>query len=81
MADRKIVFIAFAIEDERQRDFLKGQSLGPRAPYETVLRRQIALSVHKFPFLEVSPTAASSFRPEMRRFPMDQIRRPRSWPP
>jgi hypothetical protein len=26
MADRKIVFIAFAIEDERERDFLKGQS-------------------------------------------------------
>ena len=27
MADKKVVFIAFAIEDERQRDFLKGQSL------------------------------------------------------
>ncbi len=36
MADKKIVFIAFAIEDERQRDFLKGQSLSPRAPYEFV---------------------------------------------
>lgn len=36
MADKKIVFIAFAIEDERQRDFLKGQSLHPRAPYEFV---------------------------------------------
>lgn len=34
MAEKKIVFIAFAIEDERQRDFLKGQSLSPRAPYE-----------------------------------------------
>lgn len=33
MAERTIVFIAFAIEDERQRDFLKGQSLSPRAPY------------------------------------------------
>ena len=31
---RKVLFIAFAIEDERQRDFLKGQSLHPRAPYE-----------------------------------------------
>lgn len=31
-----VVFIAFAIEDERQRDFLKGQSLGPRAPYEFI---------------------------------------------
>lgn len=36
MADSKIIFIAFAIEDERQRDFLKGQSLNPRAPYEFV---------------------------------------------
>ena len=36
MADIKIVFVAFAIEDERQRDFLKGQSLSPRAPYEFV---------------------------------------------
>src|SRR3954452_445096 len=36
MADKKIVFIAFAIEDERQRDFLKGQSLHPRAPYEFI---------------------------------------------
>jgi hypothetical protein len=36
MADRKVVFVAFAIEDERQRDFLKGQSLSPRAPYEFV---------------------------------------------
>lgn len=36
MADKKIIFVAFAIEDERQRDFLKGQSLHPRAPYEFV---------------------------------------------
>jgi hypothetical protein len=36
MADHKVVFVAFAIEDERQRDFLKGQSLSPRAPYEFV---------------------------------------------
>lgn len=36
MAEKKVVFIAFAIEDERQRDFLKGQSLHPRAPYEFV---------------------------------------------
>lgn len=36
MADTKIIFIAFAIEDERQRDFLKGQSLSPRAPYKFV---------------------------------------------
>lgn len=36
MADRKIVFVAFAIEDERQRDFLKGQSLNTRTPFEFV---------------------------------------------
>ena len=36
MALTKTIFIAFAIEDERQRDFLKGQSLGPRNPYEFV---------------------------------------------
>lgn len=36
MADRKVVFVAFAIEDERQRDFLKGQSLHPRAPFEFI---------------------------------------------
>jgi hypothetical protein len=36
MADTKTVFIAFAIEDERQRDFLKGQSLHPRAPFEFI---------------------------------------------
>ena len=36
MADTKIIFVAFAIEDERQRDFLKGQSLHPRAPYQFV---------------------------------------------
>lgn len=36
VADKKVVFVAFAIEDERQRDFLKGQSLSPRAPYEFI---------------------------------------------
>lgn len=36
MATKKVVFIAFAIEDQRQRDFLKGQSLHPRAPYEFI---------------------------------------------
>jgi hypothetical protein len=36
LADKKVVFIAFAIEDETQRDFLKGQSLHPRAPYEFI---------------------------------------------
>ncbi|WP_199084609.1 TIR domain-containing protein [Bosea sp. ASV33] len=36
MADTKVVFVAFAIEDERQRDFLKGQSLHPRQPFEFI---------------------------------------------
>jgi hypothetical protein len=36
MADKKEIFIAFAIEDERQRDFLKGQSLLTKSPFEYV---------------------------------------------
>ncbi|WP_262062929.1 toll/interleukin-1 receptor domain-containing protein [Streptomyces sp. STR69] len=36
MAEKKVLFIAFAIEDKRQRDFLKGQSLHPRAPFEFI---------------------------------------------
>ena len=36
MANKKIVFIAFAIEDESQRDFLKGQSLNTKSPFEYV---------------------------------------------
>ncbi|MCP1561892.1 UNVERIFIED_ORG: hypothetical protein M2438_005403 [Methylobacterium sp. SuP10 SLI 274] len=34
MADKKVVFIAFAIEDETQRDFFTGQRLHPRSPFE-----------------------------------------------
>lgn len=36
MANPKVIFVAFAIEDEKQRDLLKGQSLHPRAPYEFI---------------------------------------------
>lgn len=36
MADKKVVFLAFAIEDERQRDLLKGQSLNTKSPFEYV---------------------------------------------
>lgn len=36
MADKKVVFVAFAIEDERQRDLLKGQSLNTDSPFEYV---------------------------------------------
>ena len=34
MASKKIVFIAFAIEDENQRNLFTGQRLHPRNPYE-----------------------------------------------
>jgi len=33
---KKIVFVAFAIEDEAQRDLLKGQSLNTNSPFEYV---------------------------------------------
>src|ERR1700679_1476207 len=33
MATDKVVFVAFAIEDERQRDFLKGQALNAKCPF------------------------------------------------
>ena len=36
MAAKKVIFVAFAIEDEGQRDLLKGQSLHPRSPFEFI---------------------------------------------
>lgn len=36
MADKKTVFIAFAIEDKTQRDFLVGQSLNTKTPFEFI---------------------------------------------
>jgi hypothetical protein len=36
MADKKVVFIAFAIEDEKQRDLSKGQSLNTKSPFEYI---------------------------------------------
>jgi len=36
MADKKTIFVAFAIEDERARDFLKGQSLLTTSPFEYI---------------------------------------------
>jgi hypothetical protein len=36
MAQEKVVFVAFAIADERQRDLLKGQTLHPRQPYKFI---------------------------------------------
>lgn len=36
MADKKVIFVAFAIEDETQRDLLKGQSLHTNSPFEYI---------------------------------------------
>jgi len=36
MVEKKVVFVAFAIEDERQRDLLKGQALNTKSPFEYV---------------------------------------------
>lgn len=36
MTEKRTIFVAFAIEDEHQRDLLKGQSLHPRNPYSYV---------------------------------------------
>jgi len=36
MVDRKVVFVAFAIEDEGQRNLLKGQSLNTSSPFDYI---------------------------------------------
>lgn len=36
MADKKTVFLAFAIEDESARDLMKGQSLNTNSPFEYI---------------------------------------------
>lgn len=36
MAEKKVVFVAFAIEDKTSRDLLKGQSLHTKCPFEYV---------------------------------------------
>lgn len=36
MTDKKVIFVAFAIEDERVRDLIKGQSLNAKTPFEYV---------------------------------------------
>lgn len=36
MAEKKVVFVAFAIEDARIRDMIKGQSLHTDSPFEYV---------------------------------------------
>lgn len=36
MADKKVIFVAFAIDDERIRDLIKGQSLHTDSPFEYI---------------------------------------------
>jgi len=36
MADKKVIFVAFAIEDENIRNMIKGQSLNTKSPFEYV---------------------------------------------
>lgn len=36
MADKKTIFVAFAIEDEKIRDMIKGQSLNTSTPFEYI---------------------------------------------
>jgi hypothetical protein len=36
MADKKVIFVAFAIEDARIRDMIKGQSLHTDSPFEYI---------------------------------------------
>lgn len=36
MADKKVIFVAFAIEDASIRDLIKGQSLNTNSPFEYV---------------------------------------------
>ncbi|HVG22139.1 MAG TPA: TIR domain-containing protein [Blastocatellia bacterium] len=36
MADKKVIFVAFAIEDEGQRNLLRGQALNTNCPFEYI---------------------------------------------
>jgi len=36
MSNKKVIFVAFAIEDVKQRDLLKGQSLHTDSPFEYI---------------------------------------------
>lgn len=36
MVNSKVIFIALAIENENQRDLLKGQSLNTKSPFEYI---------------------------------------------
>ena len=36
MTNKKVIFVAFAIEDEQIRDLIKGQSLNTKSPFEYI---------------------------------------------
>jgi hypothetical protein len=36
MADKKVIFVAFAVEDESIRNMIKGQSLNTNSPFEYI---------------------------------------------
>ena len=36
MADKKVIFVAFSMDDVKSRDLLKGQSLSTKSPFEYV---------------------------------------------
>ncbi|WP_245813575.1 TIR domain-containing protein [Roseovarius marisflavi] len=36
MADKKVIFVAFSMDDVKSRDFLKAQSLNTKSPFEYV---------------------------------------------
>jgi hypothetical protein len=36
MTNKKVIFVAFAIEDEKIRDFIKAQSLNTKSPFEYI---------------------------------------------
>ena len=36
MADRKVIFVAFPIEEEQARNFLKAQALNTRSPFDYI---------------------------------------------
>lgn len=36
MADKNVIFVAFSMDDVKQRDLLKGQSLNTKSPFEYI---------------------------------------------
>jgi len=79
MADKKVVFVAFAIEDQRQRDLLVGQSLHTATPFEFIDMSLFGLAgvwEEKSGTFAVITTAASALlRPVHHRMPVILERR------